>query len=73
MKFTEHFTVRADDGTTYAAVTVLEVIESRPLDGGVEEMLAMKEYLLADGRHLNRIDDNTFEIVATGQHVTRVR
>jgi hypothetical protein len=31
-----------------------------------------KEYRLADGRHLNCIDDYTFEIATTGELLTRV-
>jgi len=41
-------------------------------DQGRQYVDGAKEYRLADGRHLNCIDDYTFEIATTGERLTRV-
>jgi hypothetical protein len=52
-----------------------ERIDTTTLDDKRETFqYGLREFSLSDGRHMNMLDDegNSFEIVATGEHVKRV-
>jgi hypothetical protein len=68
-RIVEQFTVQADDGTRYEVVVTQKFHKA-----GDQFIPGIKELRTAyGGYHLNRIDDNTFEIVELGQVVRRVR
>lgn len=69
----DRFQVLAPEGTVYGALIKQNRIRSSSMDDRVHEYIdGMKEVCLTDGRRMNRIDDSTFEIVATGEIVKRV-
>ncbi|MEW5918997.1 MAG: hypothetical protein AB1762_21515 [Gemmatimonadota bacterium] len=68
---TDQFLVRDDDGNEYQVLVYQKRIDTSTLDRRSFRH-GLREARLADGRHLNRIDDNTFEIVEDGIRVTRV-
>jgi hypothetical protein len=72
-KVTEKFRLRAANRSTHEAVMLQKQIDAAPRgDQSRQYVDGAKEYRLADGRHLNCIDDYTFEIATTGELLTRV-
>lgn len=67
----ERFQARADDGTLHTVIARQVVIRSRQL-GGTRTAKGSVDYVTLDGRDLDPIDDDTFEIVTTGQTVRRM-
>lgn len=63
--------MKADDGTIYEVDEIQEYVSSRPLSGGASWIPGMIRLEMSDGSHVNHIDDDTFEIVATGEIVRR--
>ena len=71
-KVTEKFRLRAANRSTHEAVMLQKQIETTTFDDERRQYVdGAKEYRLADGRHLNCIDDYTFEIATTGERLTR--
>jgi hypothetical protein len=72
-KVTDKFRLRAANRSTHEAVMLQKQIDTTtPGDQGRQYVDGAKEYRLADGRHLNCIDDYTFEVATTGELLTRV-
>jgi hypothetical protein len=72
-KITEKFRLRAANRSTHEAVMLQKQIDTTTAgDQGRQYVDGAKEYRLADGRHLNCIDDYTFEVATTGERLTRV-
>jgi hypothetical protein len=72
-KVTEKFRLRAANRSTHEAVMLRQQIDTTtPGDQGRQYVDGAKEYRLADGRHLNCIDDYTFEVATTGELLTRM-
>tara|TARA_R100000365_G_scaffold3600_1_gene12559 strand:- start:3507 stop:3731 length:225 start_codon:yes stop_codon:yes gene_type:complete len=69
---TARFKARAADGKIYTVVEYTNMIRSRPISGPAEEVAGSKSLLLTDGRHVNYEDEDTFEIVVTGETLKRV-
>jgi hypothetical protein len=71
-KITAKFRLHAANRSTHEAVLLQKQIETAHLDGERRQYVdGAKEYRLADGRHLNCIDDYTFEVATTGERLTR--
>jgi hypothetical protein len=71
MRVTDQFRVRSDKGIVYNAICRQRVIDTTSLQER-SERLGMPEYRLEDDRPLNFIDQDTFQIVATGERVRRI-
>jgi hypothetical protein len=70
----ERFRVRADDGTVYDALILQERIRSRSIDESRDTYIpGMKEARLVGGGSMNVLDEDTYEIVRTGERVRRIR
>lgn len=62
-----------DDGLNeYVVVEFQHFTEWRPVKGPEQEVPGKLEYLLSDGRDVDRVDDNTFRIVASGTVIRRI-
>jgi hypothetical protein len=62
--------MRDDDGTVYDVDEIQEYNDASTYDGpGWVE--GLKRLELADGSHVNHIDDDTFKIVRTGTVIRR--
>ena len=66
----KQFVVRRDDGRELRAIEIQHWLEMNTSEGH-ERIPTIVEFMLANGHHLNRIDDDTFQIVETGQIVKR--
>ena len=68
---TDKFAVRADDGEELTVIEyqVFSIFNSLT---GTREVPGMKDYQLSDGRDVNWIDENNFEIVRTGRRLRRI-
>ena len=70
-RITEKFLLRSAS-RSYEAVMLQKQIETTTSgDEGRHYVDGAKEYRLADGRHLNYIDEHTFEVATTGERLTR--
>lgn len=68
----QSFAVYAADGTKLRVITIQHMIDATSMDGpGV--VPGLRELRLEDGRAVNYLDENTFQIVATGEIVRRTR
>jgi hypothetical protein len=72
MRVTDQFRARDDRGVEYHVVCWKREIDTSTYQGR-SSTLGLTEYRLADGRVLNRVDEDTFDIVATGRRVRRIR
>lgn len=68
----ERFQVRGEDGAVYDVEIQQNRGDETLLDGTPHTTHGLKEAVLADGRRLNFVDDDTFKIVVTGEVVTRI-
>ena len=66
-KTIEHWNFTGDDDRHYEVELVQEYVSDRR--GGWIE--GMRRVELADGRHLQRIDDNTYRIIRNGVTIRR--
>jgi hypothetical protein len=74
MAITERFRVRDAAGKQYDAVCVQKPINTTHNQSShSESIFGLPEYKLSTGGGLSMIDHDTFEVVATGKKVTRVR
>ncbi len=71
-RITEKFLLRSASRSTHEAVMLQKQIDTTTsADEGRQYVDGAKEYRLADGRHLNCIDEHTFEVATTGERLTR--
>jgi len=68
------FYARADDGTMFEVIEWQTEVQFRPLDRGTKLLSGGIAYRLADGRHVNPIENDpmAFEIVDTEQIVRKI-
>jgi hypothetical protein len=72
-KIIDKFKLRSASNTNHAALTLQHQIDTTgPGDATRQYVGGFKEYRLADGMHLNWINDDMFEIANTGERLTRV-
>lgn len=72
-KIIDKFKLRSANNTNHAAVTLQKQIDTTgPADATRQYVGGFKEYRLADGRPLNWLDENLFEVANTGERLTRV-
>jgi hypothetical protein len=72
-KITDKFTLRSARNTNHPALTLQNQINTNERGDPTRQYVGgVKEYRLADGRHLNWINENVFEIATTGERLTRV-
>lgn len=71
-RITEKFLLRSASRSTHEAVMLQKQIDTTTsADEGRQYVDGAKEYRLTDGRHLNCIDEYTFEVATTGERLTR--
>jgi hypothetical protein len=70
-KLIDKFTAIDSTGNEYMISCYQTFITTRPLSGETETLGGMKEFR-CDSGPVNRIDDNTFQIVATQTEVKKV-
>ena len=61
-----------DDGKEYVVIEYQHYRMWRPLNGPPQETPTVREFLLVDGRDVNQVDDNTFQIVLTDKIIRKV-
>ena len=66
------YTCVGDSGREYTVVEYQNFRVFRPLNGPSQEVPTTKELFLSDGRDVNWIDDNKFQIVITDEIVRKV-
>jgi hypothetical protein len=69
----KRFLVCTDDGKELWAVEIQHWERIAPLYEEPELIPTVCEFKLANGKSLNRIDDDTFEVVGTGERLRRKR
>ena len=70
----DQFDAIDDEGTTYRVLVWVKRIDTSSLERGRSwTHSSLREARLEDGRHVNRIDDETFEIVETNTRIRRIR
>jgi hypothetical protein len=70
---TDRFQIRTADGKVHDAVEMRERIRTTTLEDKQEQFShGLRSYQLIDGGPLNFIDEDTFEIVWTGEHAKRI-
>ena len=62
---------RSDDGSEHTIIEYQEMIDVSPVDR-TKSVPGLKTLVDSLGRHCNFTDDDTFEIVVTGQIVRKV-
>jgi hypothetical protein len=60
-------------GTLRTVVEYQNFSTFRPINGRPSEVPGIKDYRLSDGRHVNWVDDMTFQIVETDELLRRPR
>lgn len=68
----DQFEAQDDEGNLYTVIEYQLVIESEPISGPSSIMKGTKELFLGNGRAVNYIDDDTFEVVETEKIIRRV-
>lgn len=71
IKEVERFKAIDEDGKTYTIIITQKFIISRTHDG-TSRIPSLKDAETSDGRPLNRIDDDTFDLVGYGKHLSRI-
>jgi hypothetical protein len=63
---------RGDSGRQYTVVEYQNYRRFQPLNGPAQDVPGTKELFLSDGRDVNFIDENTFQIVLTDEIVRKI-
>jgi len=63
--------MRADDGTIYMVNEVQKYVRHQMLEGESPWLPGSRRLALPDGSHVNKIDDNTFQIFAAETVIRR--
>jgi hypothetical protein len=69
---TARFTATDENGTPYDIVEYTEFFDLSAFDHPHQSLPGLKAYRLADGRHVNRISDDEFQIVGSGIKLRRM-
>ncbi len=72
LELIDRIDANSDDGTKYEILVYQEMITMETM-GETKVLPGLKELTLTNGDHVNFVDDNTFEIVSTGERLTRIR
>ncbi|MHB8410520.1 MAG: hypothetical protein ACYDDI_01075 [Candidatus Acidiferrales bacterium] len=67
----ESFEIRTDDGEVLRVLVIQRQIEIETFKENYS-ISGIGELLLEDGRHVNRINEQRFQIVETGEFATRI-
>jgi len=59
-----------DSGREYTVIEYQNFM--RPQSGPAQDVLGTKEWFLSDGRDVNFIDENTFQILRTDEFVRKI-
>ena len=70
-RLVEEFQAVGDDGKSYEISVYQEFIDTSIMRNPNKRIPGMQEMTLGDGGHVNWIDENTFQIVSSGQIVRR--
>lgn len=70
---TDRFAAVAPDRERFVVVERRMAVRYRLISGDFRLALGRCDYITADGRCLNLISDDEFEVVQTGQRIRRVR
>lgn len=73
LRETDRFAAVAPDRERFVVVERRVAVRYRLISGDYRLALGSHDYVTADGRDLNPISDDEFEIVQTGQRIRRVR
>ncbi len=69
----EVFTAADDAGTTFSVRVIQSFVDvTHSLSPQQEWKPGMKRYLLSDGRQVNAVDNECFEIASTGKRIRRL-
>lgn len=68
----ERFKAKGNSGSEYEVLVIQRLVRNSTLDGLDSSLAGLPEAMLADGRRLNKIDDDTFKVVDTGEVVRRL-
>ena len=72
LELIDRIDANSDDGTKFEILVYQEMITTETM-GGTTVLPWLKELTLTNGDHVNLVDDDTFEIVSTGERLTRIR
>ena len=72
LELIDRIDANSDDGTKYEILVHQEMITMETM-GETKVLPGLKELTLTNGNHVNFVDNNTFEIVSTGERLTRIR
>jgi hypothetical protein len=61
-----------DSGREYTVIEFQHIIRTQLKSGPPQDVLGTKECFLSDGRDVNFVDDNTFQIVRTDEFVRKI-
>lgn len=61
----------SDNGNTYTVIEFQEYREFRSLNGPDQIVPSLRRYALSDGRPVNQIDSETFQIVETDEIIRK--
>lgn len=68
----ENFKAKGKDGTIYTVHIYQNISEFKPLSGPKQRAGGTKDARLADGRHLNWIDEDTFQVLDNDEIIKRI-
>lgn len=71
-KLVESFKAKGTDGTIYTVQIFQTFRVFKPIDGPATEVGGTKEAVLSNGRHLNLVDDDTFQILDNDEIIRRL-
>jgi len=72
MHETDRFEVVGESGQHYFIVESRDMLTTNPLSGNPRRRYGPADYRLSDGRHVNWIDDKTFQILDTKEIIRKV-
>jgi hypothetical protein len=72
IKEIERFQANGDDGKEYTIIIWQEFKTVRTMGNQTSVSPGLKSAKLADGRPCNRLEDNIFKVVETGNILTRI-
>ena len=61
-----------DSGRHYIVVEYQNFLRVHPVSGSAQDVRTTKECFLSDGRDVNYIDENTFQIVLTDELIRKI-
>jgi hypothetical protein len=61
-----------DSGRGYNVIERRNFTRFQPLRGPAQDVPGTQDWILSDGRHVNFIDDNTFQILDTDEFVRKI-